>query len=137
MRYEEDRKGGWKMSKERLSTIEKILHRAEAHIEEWRRQDQARKVEAEADRDKLWAEAKEREEQLTEATREAQFRRASVEAVTDRPRFVFVVHSDEEARTLETFASERNRLVKVVPVKTSPEGDAGIKASWLVFEASG
>jgi hypothetical protein len=27
--------------------------------------------------------------------------------------------------------------VKVVPVKTSPEGDAGIKASWLVFEASG
>jgi hypothetical protein len=125
------------MGGKHLSTIKKILHWAEDRIEEWRRQDQARKVEAEADRDKLWAEAKEREEQLTEATREAQFRRGSVEAVTDRPRFVFVVHSDEEARTLETFASDRNRLVKVVPVKTSPEGDAGIKASWLVFEASG
>ncbi len=48
------------MSEERLSTIEKILHRAEDRIEEWRRQDQARKAEAEADRDKLWAEAKER-----------------------------------------------------------------------------
>lgn len=119
------------------STIEKILHRAEDRIEEWRRQDHARKAEAEADRDKLWAEAKEREELLTEAAREAESRRRSVEAVTDRPRFVFVVHSDEEAQTLETSASERNRLVKVVPVKMSPEGDTGIKGSWLVFEASG
>ncbi len=124
------------MGGERLSTMEKILHRAEDRIEEWRGQDQARKAEAEADRDKLWAEAKEREEPLTEAAREAESHRGSVEALTDRRRFVFVVHSDEEARTLETFASERNRLVKVVPVKTSPEGDTGIKGSWLVFEAS-
>jgi hypothetical protein len=87
--------------------------------------------------DRLWAEAKEREEQLTEAAREAESHRGSVEAVTERPRSVFLVHSDEEARTLETFASERSRLVKVVPVKTSPEGDTGIKASWLVFEAAG
>jgi hypothetical protein len=137
-KYErEDRNGGLEMSERRLSTIEKILHRAEDRIEEWRRQDRARKAEAEADRDKLWAEAKEREEPLTEAAREAESHRESVEAVTDRPRFVFVVHSDEEARTLETFASERSRLVKVVPVKTSPEGDTGIKGSWLVFEASG
>ena len=120
-----------------LSTIERILHRAEDRIEEWRRQDQARKAEAEADRDKLWAEAKEREDLLTEAAREVESHRGSVEAVTDRPRFVFVVHSDEEARTLESSASERSRLVKVVPVETSPEGDAGIKGSWLVFEASG
>jgi hypothetical protein len=125
------------MGRKHLSTIEKILHRAEDRIEEWRRQDQARKAEAEADRDRLWAEAKEREEPLTEAAPEAESHRESAEAVTDRQRFVFVVHSDEEARTLETFASERNRLVKVVPVKTSPEGDAGIKASWLVFEAAG
>jgi peptidoglycan hydrolase CwlO-like protein len=120
-----------------VSTIEKILHRAEDRIEEWRSQTQARKAEAEADRDKLWAEAKEREELLTEGAREAQSHRGSIEAVTDGRRFVFVVHSDEEARTLETFASERNRLVKVVPVKTSPEGDTDIKGSWLVFEASG
>ncbi len=125
------------MGGKRESMIEKILHRAEDRIEEWRRQDQARKAEAEADRDKLWAEAKEREELLTEAAREAESHRGSVEAVTDRHRFVFVVHSDEEARTLETSAIERSRLVKVVPVKTSPEGDTGIKGSWLVFEASG
>src|SRR3712207_4611496 len=123
------------MGGKHLSTIEKILHRAEDRIEEWRRQDQARKAEAEADRDRLWAEAKEREDLLTEAAREAESHRESVEAVTDRPRFVLVVHSDEEARTLESSASERSRLVKVVPVKTSPEGDTGIKGSWLVFEA--
>ena len=123
------------MSERRLPIIEKILHRAEDRIEEWRRQDRARKAEAEADRDKLWAEAKEREEPLTEAAREAESHRESVEAVTDRPRFVFVVHSDEAVRTLESSASERSRLVKVVPVKTSPEGDTGIKGSWLVFEA--
>ena len=40
-------------------------------------------------------------------------------------------------RKLETFASERNRLVEVVPVKMSPEGDTDIKGSWLVLEASG
>jgi hypothetical protein len=124
------------MGGKRDSIIEKILHRAGARIEEWRRQDQARKAEAEADRDKLWAEAKEREELLADGAREAESLRGSVEAVTDRRRFVFVVHSDEEARTLETFASGKNRLVKVVPVKTSPEGDTGIKGSWLVFEAS-
>jgi hypothetical protein len=124
------------MGGKRLSTVEKILQRAEDRIEEWRRQDQAREAEAEADRDRLWAEAKEREEPLTEAAREAESHRGSVEQLTDRTRFVFVVHSDDEARTLETFASERNRLVKVVPVKTSPEGDTGIKGSRLVFEAA-
>jgi hypothetical protein len=124
------------MGGKRWSTVEKILQRAEDRIEEWRRQDQAREAEAEADRDRLWAEAKEREEPLTEAAREAESHRGSVEELTDRTRFVFVVHSDEEARTLETFASERSRLVKVVPVKTSPEGDTGIKGSWLVFEAA-
>src|SRR3712207_6407876 len=128
----EDRKGGWEMGERRLSTIEKILHRAEDRIEEWRERDLARKAQAEADRDKLWAEAKERREPQTEAARGTESHRGSVRAVTDRPHYVFVIHSDEEARTLETFASERNRLVKVVPVKTSPEGDTGIKGSWLV-----
>jgi hypothetical protein len=125
------------MGGKRESMIEKILHRVEDRLEEWRRRDQARQAEAEADRDKLWAEAKEREELLADGAREAESLPGSVQAVTDRRRFVFVVHSDEEARTLETFASERNRLVKVVPVKTSPEGDTDIKGSWLVFEASG
>jgi len=125
------------MGRKRLSTIEKILHRVEDRLEEWRRRDQARQAEVEADRDKLWAEAKEREELLAEGTREAKSHRGSVEALTDRHRFVFVIHSDEEARTLETFASERYRLVEVVPIKISPEGETGIKGSWLVLEASG
>ena len=125
------------MGRKHLSTIEKILHRVEDRLEEWRRRDQARQAEAEADRDKLWAEAKEREELLADGAREAESLRGSVEAVTDRRRFVFVIHSDEEARTLEAFASERNRLVEVVPVEMSPEDDTGIKGSWLVFEESG
>jgi hypothetical protein len=121
----------------RESIIEKILHRAEDRIEEWRRKDRAWKAEAEADRDKLWAEAKEREDLLTEAAREAKSHRGSVETVTDRRRFVLVIHSDEEARTLAAFASEKDQLVEVVPVKMSPEGDTDIKGSWLVFEESG
>jgi hypothetical protein len=125
------------MAGKRESMIEKILHRAGARIEEWRRQYQARNAEAEADRDKLWAEAKEREKLLADGAREAESLRGSVQAVTDRRRFVFVVHSDEEARTLETFASEKDQLVEVVPVKMSPEGDTDIKGSWLVFEESG
>ncbi len=124
------------MGGQRESMIEKILHWAEDRIEEWRRRDQARQAEVEADRDKLWAEAKEREELLADGAREAESLRGSGQTVTDRRRFVFVIHSDEEARTLETFASERNRLVKVIPVKISPEGDTGIKGSWLVFETS-
>ena len=41
------------MGGKRISTIEKILHRAEDRLEEWRRRDQARQAEAETDRDKL------------------------------------------------------------------------------------
>ena len=125
------------MGGKRISTIEKILHRAEDRLEEWRRRDQARQAEAETDRDKLWAEAKEREELLADGAREAEPHRGSVQAVTDRRRFVFVIHSDEEARTLEASASEKDQLVEVVPAKMSPEGDTDIKGSWLVLEASG
>ena len=125
------------MGGKRLSSIEKILHRVEDRIEEWRRRDQARQAEAEADRDELWAEAKEREELLADGAREVESLRGSVQAVTDRRRFVFVIHSDEEARTLEAFVSEKDQLVEVVPVKMSPEGDTDIKGSWLVFEESG
>jgi hypothetical protein len=125
------------MGRKRESMIEKILHRVEDRLEEWRRRDQARQAEAEADRDKLWAEAKEREELLADGAREAESLRGSLQAVTDRRRFVFVIHSDEEARTLEAFASKKDQLVEVVPVKMSPEGDTDIKGSWLVFEGSG
>jgi C4-type Zn-finger protein len=49
------------MGEQRVSTIERIVHRIEEHIEEWREQDKALKGEAEANRDALWAEAAERE----------------------------------------------------------------------------
>jgi C4-type Zn-finger protein len=55
------------MGDKRVSTIERIVHRIEEHIEEWRERDKALKGEAEANRDALWAEAAERERLLAEA----------------------------------------------------------------------
>jgi hypothetical protein len=114
-------------------TIEKILHRAEDRVEEWRRQDQARKTEIEADRDELWAEAKERERLLAKTIGEEEARRASVGEGTKRQRFVFVVHSEEASKALMSLAGERYRLVNAVASGGSTGG--GVKGSWLVFEA--
>jgi putative protein kinase ArgK-like GTPase of G3E family len=117
-----------------FSTIEKIVHRAEDHMEEWRRQVQARNAEAEADRDELWAEAKERHKLLAKTIAEEEARRASVGQGTERHRFVFVVHSEQASEALVSLAGERYRLVSVVPGGGSTS--AGVKGSWLVFEAS-
>jgi hypothetical protein len=122
------------MVKKLFSTIQNIWRRAEDHIEEWRRQYEARNAEAEADRDKLWAEAKEREKLLAKAIGEGEARRASVGEGTERHRFVFVVHSEEASRALVTLAGERYHLVNAVPGGGSNGG--GVKGSWLVFEAS-
>jgi hypothetical protein len=116
-----------------FSPIEKILHRAEDHIEEWRRQYQARNAEAEADRDKLWAEAKEREKLLAKTIGEEEARRAPGGEGTERHRSVFVVHSEEASRALVSLAGERYRLVNAVPGGGST--GARVKGSWLVFEA--
>ena len=123
------------MSQQRMSPIERILHRIEDHIEEWRKQDRAHKAEAAVQREKLWAEAAEREKLLAETITEEESQRASLEEITEQHRVVFVVHSEEVARTLESFASEGGRLVRVVPGKGSYEGGTGVKGSWLVFEA--
>jgi len=49
----------------------------------------------------------------------------------------FVVHSEEVAQTLEAFAREKDRLVKVIPsTRGSYAKELGIKRSWLVFEKS-
>ena len=121
------------MGGKRVSTIEKILHRVEDHIEEWRRQDQTRQAEAEADRDKLWAEAKEREKLLAKTIGEEEARRASVGEGAERHRFVFVVHSEEAYKALVSLAGERYRLVNAAPGGGST--GAGVKGSWLVFGA--
>ena len=49
----------------------------------------------------------------------------------------FVVHSEEVAHTLESFAQSGDRLVKVIPsTRGSYAKEMGIKGSWLVFETS-
>ena len=125
------------MGEQRTSMIERIVHRVEEHIEEWRRQDAARHAEAEANRDQLWAAAEERERRLAEIIGEEEARRASVEEVMKEHRVAFVVHSEEVAQTLETFAREGDRLVKAIPsTRGSYAKEMGIKGSWLVFEKS-
>jgi hypothetical protein len=125
------------MSERRTSMIERIVHRVEEHIEEWRRRDAARAAEAEANRDQLWAAAAERERILAEVIGEEEARRASSEEVMKEHRVAFVVHSEEVAQTLETFAREKDRLVKVIPsTRGSYAKEMGIKGSWLVFEPS-
>ncbi len=124
------------MGERRTSMIERIVHRVEEHIEEWRRQDAARAAEAEANRDQLWAAAAERERHLAKIiAEEEQAHPLSSEEVMKEHRLAFVVHSEEVAQTLESFASEKDRLIKVIPsTRGSYAKEVGVKGSWLVFE---
>jgi hypothetical protein len=125
------------MGEHRTSMIERIVNRVEEHIEEWRRRDAARAAEAEANRDQLWAAAAERERLLAEVLGEEEAHRASVEEVMKEHRVVFVVHSEEAAQTLETFAREGDRLLKAIPsTRGSYAKEMGIKGCWLVFDKS-
>jgi hypothetical protein len=120
------------VEEQRGSVIGRIRHGIDRRLEEWRRQDQARNAEAEADRDKLWTEVKERQKLLAKAIGEEEARRASLGEVTEQR--LFVVHSEEASEALGALARERHRLVRVVPGGGST--GAGLKGSWLVFEAS-
>jgi IS30 family transposase len=123
------------MSERRTSMIERVVQRVEEHIEEWRRRDADRHAEADANRDQLWAAAAERERMLAEVIGEGEARRASAEEVMEEHRLVFVVHSEEVAQTLETFAEEGDRLIRVIPsTRGTYAKEMGIKGSWLVFE---
>ena len=125
------------MGERRESMIERVVHRVEERIEEWRRRDAARAAEAEANRDQLWAEAAERERMLAEITGEEETDWASVEEVMKEHRLVFVVHSEEVAKTLETFAREGDHPDQVMPnTRGNYAEEMGIKGSWLVFEPS-
>ena len=106
------------------SQLERIIHSIEERIEEWRKEDAARKMEAEANREMLWA----------EAINEEESRRGAVEEVTKQQRLVFVVHTDEVAETLQTFADEGDRIVRIMPGKGTHVGGTGLRGSWLVFE---
>ena len=48
------------MGERHPSAIERILHRVEEHVEDWRRRDSALQAEADASRSRLWEEAAER-----------------------------------------------------------------------------
>lgn len=123
------------MGERRTSMIERIVNRVEEHIEEWRRRDAERAAEAEANRDELWAAAAERERHLAEILGEEEVHRATVEEIMEEHRVVFVVHSEEVAQTLQTFAQDGDRLVKAIPsTRGRYAKEMGIKGSWLVFE---
>jgi len=63
--------------------------------------------------------------------------RAFAEQIMKEHQVAFVVHSEEVAQTLEAFAREKDRLVKVIPsTRGSYAKELGIKRSWLVFEKS-
>jgi hypothetical protein len=125
------------MGEQRASMIERIVQRVEGHIEEWRRRDAARAAEAEANRDQLWAAAAERERMLAEIMGEEEAHQPSAEEVMKEHRVAFVVHSEEVAQTLEAFAGEKDRWIRVIPsTRGSYAKEMGIKGSWLVFEKS-
>jgi hypothetical protein len=124
------------MGERHTAMIERIVHRVEQHTEEWRQRDAVRAAEAEANRDQLWAAAVEREKHLAKIIG-AEAERASSEEIMKEHRLAFVVHSEEVAQTLETFAGQKGRLIKVIPsTRGSYAKEMGIKGSWLVFETS-
>jgi ABC-type Fe2+-enterobactin transport system substrate-binding protein len=117
--------------------IERVLHRIEEHVEEWRKQDAARKREAASQREEVWAEAAERQKLLAEVVVDGETPPASLEEMTKQHRVVFVLHREDLTGTLEAFAGEKVRLMNVVPGKGdygSGKGIEGIRGSWLVFE---
>jgi hypothetical protein len=124
------------MGQHRASAIERILHRIEEHVEDWRKRESALQAEADASRSRLWAEAAERERLLAEAVGAEEARRESIEELTMQHRVVFVLHRDEVVETLEDFARQGDRLVSVVPRRGGETISEGLKGSWLVFEPS-
>jgi hypothetical protein len=124
------------MGEHRASAIERVLHRIEEHLEDWRKRDAALQAEVDASRGRLWAEAAERERLLAEAVGAEEARRESIEELTMQHRVVFVLHRREVEETLEDFVREGDRLVSVVPRRGGETISDGLKGSWLVFESS-
>ena len=124
------------MGKQRGSPIERVLHRIEERLEDWREREAALQAEADASRSRLWAEAAERERLLAEAVGAEEAHRESIEELTKQHRVVFVMHRTEVEETLQDFVREGDRLVNVVPRRGGEMISEGLKGSWLVFESS-
>jgi hypothetical protein len=123
------------MGEHRGSPIERILHRIEERVEDWRKREAALQAEADASRSRLWAEAAERERLLAEAVGAEEARRESIEELTKHHRVVFVMHRTEVEETLQDFVREGDRLVSVVPRRGGETISEGLRGSWLVFES--
>jgi hypothetical protein len=124
------------MGEHRGSPIERMLHRIEDYLEDWRKRESAFQAEADEGRSRLWAEAAERERLLAEAVGAEEERRKSIEELTMQHKVVFVLHRDEVVESLEDFARQGDRLVSVVPRRGGETISEGLKGSWLVFESS-
>lgn len=119
---------------ERETSIERLLHRIEGHIEEWRGRMSDREAELQAHREMLLAEAAERERLLARTVSEEADRERSLEEAAKEHRVAFVVHSEEAGKALEKLAGDGVRLARVVPASEGEGSGADIKGSWLVFE---
>lgn len=118
----------------RETSIERLLHRIEGHVEDWRGRMDSREKELQTHREMLWREATEREKLLVQAVNEKESGEHSLEEATKGQRVAFIVHSEEAGKALEKFAWEGARLVSVVPGSGSDREGVDIKGSWLVFE---
>ena len=118
----------------RLNPIESVLRRIEERIVLWREAQEARELEAEADRDRLWAEAAERERLLVETIEGEASRRSSVGEICRDKKAVFVIHSRETKEALERLSEEGVRFVKVIAPESASTGETGLESSWLIFE---
>ena len=118
----------------RLRPIESVLRRIEERLALWREAQQARELEAEADRDRLWADAAERERLLVETIEGKEPRQRSVGEICRDRKAVFVIHSRETKEALEGLSEEGVRFVGVIPAESASTGAARLEGSWLIFE---
>ena len=119
----------------RLNPIENVLRRIEERLAApWREAQQARELEAEAYRDRLWAEAAERERLLVETIEGEESRQRSVGEICKEQKAVFVMHTRETKDALEGLSEEGVRFVEVIAAESASTGTSGLEGSWLIFK---
>lgn len=113
--------------------MEKLLHRVEENVEEFREEKRDRQDRAEADRDELWAEAAERERFLAQEIKHEEDLGGSGKEPDLEHKAVFAFHSEASEETLELLSRKQARIVGVVKGHGS-YGGSGVKGSWITFE---
>ena len=119
----------------RTNPIEGVLRGIEDRLAaSWREAQQAREVEAEAHRDRLWAEAAERERLLVEIMEGEESRKRSAGEICREEKAVFVIHSRETKEALEGLSKEEVRFVRRIAAESASTRESGMEGSWLIFE---